>query len=377
MSRPIERTLTNLIPRHSGTLPRELIDLADSLLSQSRNKCSLKPDEEIARVYACANLACERLKTILNLPQIESHPPIPPRAYTKLYAYFDRTLQTSAARAKAQRSARSTPSKPLPQRGTPNKEQSFKSFSTSTPSHRTPKRGLKHASKPEKESKIPRWIECVTRHLCKSMETPKAYPHILAGVETLLSSPCPNPEIEAMVSEEKGNRNVPALIASIWFLVVVRMREKDRRGFETSARQKMARDVIAGAREDEWVVKRVGEGEEGWKGWEGLVVGDVMGWNREVNGRGWKGLDWWLNVPEGSGVEGEMADVDVDQELGREEEDEIVVGGRERKPDTMYQAKYDYLSVDKRAEYREWKEEMLAMMQELRGQDEDTAMADA
>jgi origin recognition complex subunit 6 len=61
MSRPIEQALTNLIPRHSGSLPPELIELASSLLAQSRNKCSnLKAEEEVARSYACANLACER-----------------------------------------------------------------------------------------------------------------------------------------------------------------------------------------------------------------------------------------------------------------------------------------------------------------------------
>lgn len=60
MSRPIEQTLSNLIPRWSEDLPIELIDLARSLLAQSRTKCTLKPEEEIARTYACANLACER-----------------------------------------------------------------------------------------------------------------------------------------------------------------------------------------------------------------------------------------------------------------------------------------------------------------------------
>lgn len=273
---------------------------------------------------------------------------------------------------------------PGKQRGTPSKEQSFKSFSTSTPtkttpSHRTPKRGLKYGSKSEKDSKIPKWVEPVTRYLCKEMETPKAFPHILAGVETLLTAPCPKPEVEPIVSEELGNSRIPALIASIWFLVVVRMRRKEDRGVETSQRQKMAREVIERAKGEEWVVKRVADGEEEWRGWEEVEVKDVMGWNREVNGRGWKEGDWWLNVPEAGGVEGEMVDANMEQELDREvgEEDEVLVAGRERKPDTMYQAKYDYLSADKRAEYREWKEEILAMMQELRGQNEDTAMIDA
>ena len=61
MSRPIEQALNNLIPRHPGSIPPELIELASSLLAQSRSKISnLRAEEEIGRTYACANLACER-----------------------------------------------------------------------------------------------------------------------------------------------------------------------------------------------------------------------------------------------------------------------------------------------------------------------------
>ena len=55
------QALMGLIPTLTGSLPPELLELAVSLLAQSRSKASnLKADEEIARSYACANLACER-----------------------------------------------------------------------------------------------------------------------------------------------------------------------------------------------------------------------------------------------------------------------------------------------------------------------------
>lgn len=60
MNKPIEQALENLLPRYSDVLPPQLIELASSLVVQSRSKCSLKADEEVARIYACANLACER-----------------------------------------------------------------------------------------------------------------------------------------------------------------------------------------------------------------------------------------------------------------------------------------------------------------------------
>ena len=60
-NRAIEKALYDLMPRYSGDLPLELIELANSLLAQSRHRASsLKAEEEIGRAYACANIACER-----------------------------------------------------------------------------------------------------------------------------------------------------------------------------------------------------------------------------------------------------------------------------------------------------------------------------
>lgn len=61
MSRQIELALVSMLPTYNKDLPPQLVDLAGSLLAQSRSKAStLKAEEEIARQYACANIACER-----------------------------------------------------------------------------------------------------------------------------------------------------------------------------------------------------------------------------------------------------------------------------------------------------------------------------
>lgn len=61
MDKAVVQALNGLVPELNGPLPSELLELAVSLLAQSRNKASsLKPEEEIARTYACAHLACER-----------------------------------------------------------------------------------------------------------------------------------------------------------------------------------------------------------------------------------------------------------------------------------------------------------------------------
>jgi len=61
MSRQLELALLSLMPAHGSELPPSLVELARSLLAQSRNRAStLKAEEEVARHYACANIACDR-----------------------------------------------------------------------------------------------------------------------------------------------------------------------------------------------------------------------------------------------------------------------------------------------------------------------------
>lgn len=64
-NRPVEQSLNTLLPTHANDLPPELVSLASSLVAQSRSfSASLKPEEEIARPYACAEIACRRYANI-------------------------------------------------------------------------------------------------------------------------------------------------------------------------------------------------------------------------------------------------------------------------------------------------------------------------
>lgn len=61
MNRSTDQSLQSLLPTHNGAFPPQLADLAGSLLAQSRHRVStLKADEEVARPYACAHIACDR-----------------------------------------------------------------------------------------------------------------------------------------------------------------------------------------------------------------------------------------------------------------------------------------------------------------------------
>ncbi|KAK4539795.1 hypothetical protein LTR36_010329 [Oleoguttula mirabilis] len=94
MPSPIELALSSLLPTLSP-LPIELIDLATSLLAQSRSRASsLKAEEEIGRTYAVCHIACERLGKKLALEIGKPAPPVQPRVYQKLKTYLGSTLRT-------------------------------------------------------------------------------------------------------------------------------------------------------------------------------------------------------------------------------------------------------------------------------------------
>ncbi|PWY91749.1 hypothetical protein BO94DRAFT_564497 [Aspergillus sclerotioniger CBS 115572] len=231
--RPVEQALGILLPTHAQDLPQELLSLALSLVAQSRSfSSSLKPEEEIARPYACAEIACKRLTRALKLPPLLGHPPCPPRAYKKLYAFLDRSLSTSLTSASrtGTTSAPGTPSRTGSAPSTPRKGQKTPSkitatprgFQTNTPTKSTSlKRALTHdtdkpspSPRPQKITKLrqngvsgstiipdaPAWVMTSIRTVCKTLSTPAPRmstwsrppisrtlpPHIFAGVSTTL-----------------------------------------------------------------------------------------------------------------------------------------------------------------------------------------------
>jgi origin recognition complex subunit 6 len=208
---------------------------------------------------------------------------------------------------------------------------------------------------------VPRWIGPTIRLLCRELETPRAVPHVLAGVETVLCLPSPEDNVE----EERMEGKVPALISAVWFFVVVKMRGKGNYGKETFARKKLVLDVLARAREDKSIVDRVGEEEESWRGYEAVVhEKDVNAWRKEILARKCKEMDWFENIDEGCGVDGVPAPDESDVE---EDVVDIVVGKEIKRAGggTMIQEKFNYLSEGKRREFEEWKMGMMARIDEL------------
>ncbi|PYI31961.1 hypothetical protein BP00DRAFT_369836 [Aspergillus indologenus CBS 114.80] len=244
-NRPVEQALATLLPTHAQDLPPDLLSLAVSLVAQSRSlSSSLKPEEEIARPYACAEIACRRLTRTLKLPPLLGHPPCPPRPYKKLYAFLDRSLSGSASAPGTPSRSRTTPSStptkanrltqtpsknPLTTataaalQNTPTKSSPLKRSlphdttktptrtSTSTPRLKpthtnpsTPDRPRLNAPNPipttTKIPDAPNWVMTSIRTVCKALSTPAPRmstwsrppisrtlpPHIFAGVSSIL-----------------------------------------------------------------------------------------------------------------------------------------------------------------------------------------------
>ncbi|KAK3109638.1 hypothetical protein LTR53_016892 [Teratosphaeriaceae sp. CCFEE 6253] len=94
MAAQLSTSLSSLLPTLSP-LPGPLTELATSLVAQSRTRASsLKPEEEIARIYACCHIACERLGKKLSLEIGKPYPPCPLKVYAKLKTYLGSVLRT-------------------------------------------------------------------------------------------------------------------------------------------------------------------------------------------------------------------------------------------------------------------------------------------
>ncbi|KAL1647497.1 hypothetical protein SLS61_007321 [Didymella pomorum] len=356
----IEQALTGLLPTLNGPLPSELVDVALSLLARSRSAAnSLKPEEEIGRPYACAQLACERLKKRLNLPSITSRPPCPPRVYKKLYNYLASALPDS-----------STPREPQ----TPRKDR------TSAPvsARATPKTPLSGKKTPRTAQKIdssagvpPEWTMRAIRMLAKNLSYPLAIPHVYTGIESILPLMARMAAAAADTPSKRSRRaghdlrppmavvsdaKTVVLVIVVFLYVLTRMENQDITPEAYEERKSKAINTVLGlpAAKDTTAEQLSPEIEDL------LNVADHEGWMK---------MEWFLNItPVGivDGMEGiEMAANGTVRStagpfsgLKGGSSDYIGLG-------TMVQDATDYLGERQRQDYKAWKAKIMARLDEI------------
>lgn len=389
MSRPIEQALFSLLPTQNSTLPSQLVELASSLLALSRHKAStLKAEEEIARLYACCHLACDRLKISLNLPPIEPRPPIPPRIYKRLYTVLDKVLPNSSTPGRPGASGLGTPRSRVPSRGTPTKETSLAAFRTPGKAG-TPSRLNLQGTPGKQDSALPQWLRPTVRHLCTSLGGsggPDLAPTIIAGLEYIIAP------YRRRTEDEWINSHLAGLVGAIYWYVSMsaslapgeKMTAKTSKARYTSTRKDVL-GFLATARHEVKIPAarsrkdQVTEEEEiaFWKGWQDTIrPSDIDEAVTEVANRGWLNSDWYRSIDylraQGEGEDDEPQDG---------VEDDITTTAtlvQIRKADTMLQDKFDYLSERRRAEYRQWKAGIQLKIEVLeRGQADEAMQVDS
>ncbi|USP74439.1 uncharacterized protein yc1106_01713 [Curvularia clavata] len=351
----IEQALTGLVPTLSGPLPPELIELALSLLTRSQTVASsMKADEEIARPYACAQLACERLKKRLNLPAIASRPPCPPRIYKKLYNYLNSALPDPFATSEPQTPRKSAASAPASARNTPKTPLSAKKTPHST------KRGHENNGEP------PEWVMPTIRALAKAFEYPAVIPHVYTGVESIYpllarmaaaAAETPSKRQRratstAHSSADVSDTRIASVIVVVFLLVLSRMKDVD----------------ISPDEYEEWVSKAMNAVLEASPTQDITIeelrptIEPTLAMARE---EGWLQMQWFESVKP-AGNEDEMEGVELTGDMTvkpnglgvRSGSDYIGLG-------TMMQDATDYLGERQQDDYAKWKAKIMARVQEI------------
>ncbi|KAF2094779.1 hypothetical protein NA57DRAFT_79948 [Rhizodiscina lignyota] len=402
MNREIEKALTTIIPSLSA-LPLELVDLAVSLLAQSRSKASaLKPDEEIARSYICAHIACERSKQKLNLPPITPRPPCAPRVYKKLYTYLDSALSSRPTRPSAHRAASlerrdsdinvSTPSRTRKSAlttptGTPTKRSSVAVDRYGTP---TPRRTTKPTTGSGLgEDGIAQHLPLV-RAICIALDHRLSIPHVVAGVRSILkahgeSKQSTTPSRPGVRTRRSGadqlnetpisEDEIPALIIIVMVMAVGRLSGEDVNDAYVAEKAQAAVDSLSASNSDvaqKFNVDMV------------VLTKNVADLTRRAE-QGWLDMEWFCNIEEPGAdsdhrhSQGDMlktANVEDDELLPISSSRRASRTSKKRKRDeypaepflqpglgTMFCDAVDWLSEDRKSRYQIWKREIMAKLE--------------
>uniref|UniRef100_L2GG81 Origin recognition complex subunit 6 n=1 Tax=Colletotrichum fructicola (strain Nara gc5) TaxID=1213859 RepID=L2GG81_COLFN len=346
MNRSIEQTLLSLMPQHGPALPPSLVELAGSLLAQSRHRAStLKADEEIGRLYACANIACDspaprslQESTNASTPTSTTSSPTPP------------SIAPPARTAlRAPDNATRTPHRP-----TPNKDRSLSNFRSPAAGaganpNATPSKSTGKAAFPSDKSGLHFWIQPTIRYMCREAKQAHLAPTMLAGMEYIV--------VPGGLRTRDGwvRENLAALCGAVFFFVTQQVKKLaggediDRESYVPT--RKLIMGLLEKAREE--VDARGLDDDEAWEGWAQVKPKEFDAALKEVGDRGWLEADWYRSL--GDVIEAGNA---IAESRGGEKSDSYKTAPV-RRADTMFQDRYDFLSEKKRRDYRIWKESIL------------------
>lgn len=409
MSRSIEQNLLSLMPTHGNQLPPSLVDTARTLLTQSRQRAStLKADEEIARMYACAHIACERwvasshaagppkrryphsfrtsltprsrLKIRLNLPPIEARPPIPPRVYKRLFTHLDNILPGRQIRANTL-----TPKTPKNTRdlGSAVRRSEPRALDRSvsrSATQVTPKQITLVDTPTKSTSKgfvgridpavgLRPWVRAVLGMLITEAGRQRWGRLVLEGVKHVLA-PGNKRTADPWVDE-----HLPATVAAI-FATCMYAVDKIVAGAKSNAKVLLRGDTIDIMKraKKELDVKGMSD-EEFWDGWTGLSEVDVIRGMQRVE-KEWAG-EWFDILLDAAEAERDAKEREAQYRTFVKTQSPQRAPARLRKADMMHLDKFSFLSPEKQEAYAEWEADVLSRIDAAEGSDSsESASAD-
>ena len=362
----ISKSLSALLPS-LPTPPPRLLNTAESLLALSRQRAAhLKPEEEIARAFACCEIACDRLRAQLRLPPTKKGgAPCKPVAYRKLFGYLEGVLGNDGGNTPGKRKREDLEIQETPTKRSRHTEQV-------TPSKSSGKRDggflgkIKASSSGQKQtSEAPDFVMPAIRRLCKTFSTPEMAPQVYTGTCIVLKLsnlwPSSSGDAEALLEAE-----ATALLVALYLMVLTRMQ-----------RGKMTTKIFKG------ISSRAVDMFETVSGAQ-----QIESWIKKINSEGYcKGQDWWDSVPEGvfsfsiANLEGADETVHDDEGILERpedpEHDEGLSFGRRKGLDldqddpegvllpglgTMMSDAVDWLSDERRSQFKTWKLDLIKQM---------------
>ena len=396
MSTSSRQSLQSLLPA-SYAIPPKLLSTTDLLVTLSLQRApNLKPDEEIARTHACADLACQRLRVSLRLPNLKSSTaPCRPAVYKKLLVFLteklaDVDVSGTPKRKREPRAPQSQrtqsqiqsqrPSRQIPQ----SQSQIFQSArsrlggqldgeadeviedATPTKRRRTEPQALLNTPTPRRKNTFlgkvlaATEIESTTkselkfilpsvRKLCKRFEVPELIPYTYIGVGVLSKH---------IWSEMK--RSVDAELLQLTIATFLLVLTKMKRGPMTDD---LLSEVGSGACEV------LGTGDV--RGEVDAFIARISSEEMIMEGEGKEGKDWWDDVPEealGFGeeeyVEGSEETMDrgsLAEKLAKKDPEGVLIVGL----GTMMCEGVDLLGEEKIEELVRWKRGMIGEIEAL------------
>jgi origin recognition complex subunit 6 len=368
MSRSLEPTLLSLLPAlpSAASLPQPLVELASSLLAQSRHHAStLKAEEEVARLYACAHIACERLKTSLDLPPINVRPPIPPKYYHRLYSHLDRILPASSAARIRTPSGKardaggifgSGSGSRMRSRATPSKDAAlaqFRSRNDATPTKSTPKPALRTSL----QDGLPPWVKPTIQFVCTRLDNARIGRTVQAGMQTIV---LPRGK---RTTDEWINSHITSLLAAIYFMVTTRFVILETgKQFGSGQYAELRRDIVGALKQARAELDKKGADDEVfWDGWSTVGSTDVDKGVKQVTENRWQEEEWF------SGIQDQLGSAAVDLDANVDMDEETAVDGEKtqgQRGDTMFQGRW-VMDDRRREEYRDWKAGIMKRVEEI------------